>query len=213
MGLFFCSMCSGPKPEGQKYIDDYFNSLSILTNTKIIDKEKLITMSPDTLEQLKTEYITTNDRRFENTHHDIWNLAPNVVFHNNYRFLAWSIVFLSNLPNKLKVDYINYIEKLPESNKLMAKEEIFTFLNSYLNFISSFAASMLNEKVKKTSPEDLENCHKYFDKKIRDQYLSVLLKPWEHDDNIDLLKLLNTIDNHEEIRSQMQKLYYKHEAF
>jgi len=211
MGVNLCNMCNGKKSEGLIYIDDYFNSLSIITNSSIIEKEKLITMSEKTLEEIKNVYIKTNDSRFEITHNDIWNTGPIAVFQNNYRHLAWTVVFLSNIPNNLKVQYINFIEKLSSSNKNLPKEDVLIFLNSYLNFISSFAASMLNERIKKTSPEDLENCHKYFDKRIRDQYLKQLLKPWDNDEKVELHKLLNTIDKHEEIRVQMERMYFKFE--
>ncbi len=158
-------LCSCRKMEGQRFIDDYFNSLSITSETEIIDKDKLITLSDENFDDIKNSYIKTYDRRFENTHNDLWNTAPIAVFQNKYRFLKWTIIFLSNVPTKEKITYFNFIENLPETNTTLPKDDVFQFLNYYVNFVSSFAASMLVEKVKGTSPEDLNNCYKFFDKR------------------------------------------------
>lgn len=201
------------KSEGQKYLDDYFNSLSITSQTKIIDKEKLIMISENTFDDIKKNYIKTSDPRFENTHDDFWNTAPIAVFQSNYRYIAWSIIFMSNIPSMNKIEYLNHIEKLPLNNNKVSKDDVSQFLSCYINFISSFASSMLKEKVKGTSPDDLSNCEKYFDKRIREHFLKSFMKQWEKQDKIDLNVLFSKVDRPEDIRLSLERLHNRYEAF
>ena len=210
-----CSNCNNGdvKTEGQLYIDEYFYSLSI-ANPKTWNntaKESLIQINEDNFQSFVDLYIRSDDKRFENTHNDLWNIAPSAVFHNNYKFVTWTIILLSDISTQEKITLMTS----KDNNKSLKrpKDEIISFLNDYLNFISSFVASMLNEKVKKTSPEDLENCHKFFDKKIRDQYLLVLLKGMENDDKIELGRLLSIVEASDDIRAYMKRLYLKFEAY